>query len=73
MQNTPNDEVKRDYQVVVEVLSTHEFTISDVNSPDEAAAVAEQLMSEGEEGTILTKEIMNLDWYPVKSKEETYN
>lgn len=63
------EEVKRSFQVELEVVRRHVFVVEDANSPDEAEMIAEQLLDEGEEGAILEEEITNVDSFPV-SKED---
>jgi hypothetical protein len=67
---TEQDEVKRSFQVEIERVRTHIFVVDEVNSPEEAEAVAEAWLSEGEEGTVLDEEILNSDSYPVENKED---
>ena len=65
-----DQEVKRSYQVEVEVITKHLFDIDDVNSPEEAEQMAEDLLEDGDLGSILDKEYINFDSYPVHSKED---
>ena len=66
-----SDEMKRSYQVDIEVLSQHSFVIDEVNSPEEAEEVARQWMDDGEEGAIIDKEVFSVDAYPVENEEDT--
>jgi len=66
------EDVKRDFQVSVEVLSIHEFIVPEVNSQEEAESVAEEWLMDGEEGIVVTKDITNIDSFPVGNKE-AYN
>jgi len=43
--------MRSDYQVQVSVLTTHEFVIN-ANTPEEACAVAEQYIGEGERAEV---------------------
>jgi hypothetical protein len=61
-----SEEVKKSFQVEVEVVTKHVFVIDDVNSPEEAEMVAEDLLTEGEDGAILDKETINIDSFPIE-------
>lgn len=52
---------KQTYTVAIERVTNHLFTVSDVNSPDEAVLVAEGLLEDGELGEIIDKEILGSD------------
>lgn len=62
------DEVKRDYIVEIEVLTHRTLHIEACNTPEEAEAIAEEMVLENNEGS----EITNIDSYPAESQEE-YN
>lgn len=66
------DDVKRDYIVNLEVLSNHTFYIEGCNSPDEAENIAEQLLLDGEEGTLDSREVTSADSFPAEKKDD-YN
>lgn len=64
------DEVRRTYTVEMDVLTKHTFVVEDVNSPEEAEAVAEEWLDEGEAGDISDKEVFSCDAYPIDNKED---
>jgi hypothetical protein len=66
-------EVKRSFQVEIDQVRTHSFIIDDVNSQEEAELVAEEWLADGEDGEIVDEEIINVDVYPVETKEDNYN
>ena len=71
MQNSQEDEdVKRTFQVEIERVKRHLFVVDDVNSQEEAEAVAEEWLLDGEEGEVLEEDITNFDSYPIDSKED---
>lgn len=55
-------EGKRSYKVVLGVLTQYEFVLDNCNSPEEAEAIAEDLLSEGESGNIVTRSIETVDY-----------
>ena len=61
---------KKTYQVEIQVLDTYSFTVEDVNSPDEAEEVAQQLLGDSEEAEQVAREIYSIDCYPIDSKED---
>lgn len=63
------DEVKRTFHVELEEVRRHLYVIEDVNSQEEAESVAEEWLSDGEDGAIIEQEITGSDSYPV-SKED---
>lgn len=64
------EEVKRSYQVEIEVLTKHVFVVDEVNSQEEAEQVAEEWLEDGESGAVLDREITNMDSYPIDAKED---
>jgi hypothetical protein len=64
-------EVKRTFQVEIERVQTHVFMVEDVNSREEAEAVAEEWLADGEEGTILEEDVLNIDSYLAENKEDS--
>lgn len=63
-------EVKQSFIVEIEQVIVRRFTVDDVNSPEEAEQMAEDMLIDGEVGEILTQETTNLDSYPAYSKED---
>lgn len=68
---TADEEVKRTYIVEVEEVRVHQFTVDEANSPEEAEGIAEEWLEDGEDGTILEKELTNFDSYPIQNKEDS--
>jgi hypothetical protein len=64
------EEVKRTYQVELEVVKRHLFVVDDVNSPEEAENMAEEWFEDGEEGAVLETEITASDAYPINPQED---
>lgn len=64
------EEVKRTFQVELEVVTKHLFTVDEVNSQEEAEMVAEEWLDDGEEGAVLDKEVTSVDSYPINDKED---
>jgi hypothetical protein len=59
-------EMKRSFQVDIDIVSTHTYIIDEVNSQEEAEEVARQYLADGEEGTINDVEEYNIDSYPIE-------
>lgn len=53
-------EMKRNYKVFVDVLTTHEYEVEEVNSPEEAESIVEQWLEEGEEGVVAQREVTDM-------------
>jgi hypothetical protein len=66
-------EVKKTYKVVVDLVTTHEFEVDEVNSPEEAEDVVSQWLDEGEMGSITGQETLGFDSYPVEKEEDKFN
>lgn len=66
-------EMKRSYQVEIEVLTTHSYIVDEVHSPEEAEETAQQWMEEGEMGEMGDRDIYNVDSYPLDEEEEEVN
>ncbi len=65
-----DEDVKRSFQVEVEVVTKHIFVVDDVNSQEEAEQVAEDWLEDGEEGAVLDREYTNFDSYPINPQED---
>lgn len=52
--------MKRNYKVFVDVLTTHEYEVEEVNSPEEAESIVEQWLEEGEEGIVAQREVTDM-------------
>lgn len=52
--------MKRNYKVFVDVLTTHEYEVEEVNSPEEAESIVEQWLEEGEEGVVAQREVTDM-------------
>jgi hypothetical protein len=55
--------MKGTYQVTLTVTSEHNYTIDEVNSPEEAIVVAERLFKEGEPGSVSVENVESWDAY----------
>ena len=49
--------MKRDYKVQITVTSTHEYSVPECNSPEEAETIAEGYFADGEEGEVQATDI----------------
>ena len=63
-------DMKSSYIVEIEETITHRYEVDDANSPEEAEAIAEDWLNDGEEGLETDSSILNIDSYPNDSKEE---
>jgi hypothetical protein len=61
-----SEEVKQTFQVEIEVVTKHVFVIDDVNSPEEAEQMAEDLLLDGEQGAVVDRENVNIDVFPIE-------
>lgn len=64
------EEMKRSYKVDIDVISKHSYVVDDVNSPEEAEAVAEEWLDDGEEGNVTDSEVFSIDTYLVDNEED---
>lgn len=62
-------DTKRDYEVEIEVVTTHRFHIEAVHNGDEAIALAEQLLVDGEQGSIVNQEHISEDAWPLNEED----
>lgn len=61
---------KQDFQVTLNVTSTHIYLVPECNSPEEAISIAEDWFADGEEGLIDTMDIDSSDAVPSDGEEE---
>lgn len=61
--------MKKDYKVTVTVTSTHEYTIPECNTPEEAESIAEDWFADGEEGIILDMDVEDIEAVPTEDGE----
>lgn len=52
--------MKKDYKVVLTVVSEHIFHVPECNSPEEAESIAEEWFAEGESGNIDNTDIEDM-------------
>lgn len=60
---------KQTYKVVVEEATTREFEVDEANTPEEAMAIVEAWMDDGEEGALICRDIIEIDAYPTNNQE----
>lgn len=61
--------MKSAYRVVMEVQETHEFTVDEANSPEEAQSIAEEWFKDGEDGEVISVDIYDTDVFPVPQED----
>ena len=64
------EEMKRSFQVEIEALTTHSYTVDEAHSPEEAEEIAQTWLEEGELGEMGDRDIYNIDSYPLEDEEE---
>lgn len=63
-----SEQVKKTFQVNVEVTQTHQYQI-EANSPEEAEGIAEQWLEDGEAGEVIDKEVFDIDTFEADQEE----
>lgn len=60
--------MKHNYTVIVERAVTNEFLVEDANTPEEAVSIVEQWIEDGELGTQVDSEVLDMD--AIEGEEE---
>lgn len=61
--------MKQTYKVVMTTQSDVEFEIPECNSPDQAIAIAEEWFADGEDGEVISEDVINADAFPIEEEE----
>jgi hypothetical protein len=62
--------MKQDFVVVISTETDHTYRIEECNTLEEAESIAEQMLSEGEEGSIEVVDSYVVDSFPVEGEVE---
>lgn len=58
--------MKKDYLVELIVTTRHYFNVMNARSPEDAVAEAENLLEDGEQGVIASRDVETADAYPAE-------